>query len=690
MIRRVLVACAAAMAVAAPLAQAQAPGEEAPAEITPFEPLDVFGLEYAADPQISPDGGRIAYMRVSGDIMRDRFRPTIWVYDIAAADHRPLAQGHGSYTSPRWSPSGDRLAYVANESGDSELRALYLDTQEIVTIARTPAPPRGFVWGPEGETIYFSMFVTEDPPAPAALPRRPTGANWAEAALVIEETTYRRDGAGYVPPGHAQLFEVPAEGGTPRQLTVAEADVGGGLTITPDGETLVFSANLEPGGESDPVESDLYALDLATGSQARLTTRDGPDGSPAISPDGETLAYVGYDDRRRGYQVAELYVMALPDGAPRSLTADLDRSARAPAWSADGRSLYFLYDDRGVTHLARTDLSGERTIVASDIGGATLGRPYPSGSFSLGPDERIATVTTSPSRPAELTLVDRGAVRQLTALNEDLLGHSTMGRVEVIRTPSSADGLEIEGWVVYPPDFDPTQRYPLLLEIHGGPFANYGPRFSAEMQLFAAAGYVTLYANPRGSTSYGEAFADHIHHAYPSQDYDDLISIVDAVIAQGFIDEDRLFVTGGSGGGVLTAWIVGSTDRFRAAAVAKPVINWTSFLLTADITAFVARHWFPAPPWEAPEHYWARSPLSLIGEVETPTMVMTGEADYRTPSGEAEQYYQALQLRGVPTRMVRLPGAAHGIAARPSHLLAKVAEILAWFEIHDVEGDDAP
>jgi len=208
------------------------------------------------------------------------------------------------------------------------------------------------------------------------------------------------------------------------------------------------------------------------------------------------------------------------------------------------------------------------------------------------------------------------------------------------------------------------------------------------VQLYAAAGYVVLYANPRGSTSYGEEFGNLIHHAYPGNDYDDLLSIVDATIARGYVDTSRLFVTGGSGGGVLTAWIVGKTDRFRAAVVAKPVIHWTSFVLTADAYNFFYKYWFPGYPWDEIEHYWKRSPLSLVGNVKTPTMLLTGDADWRTPISESEQFYQALQLRGVDSALVRIPGASHGIASRPSRLIAKIAHILEWFARHDVTDDD--
>ncbi|MCK5576624.1 MAG: S9 family peptidase, partial [Sphingomonadales bacterium] len=224
-------------------------------------------------------------------------------------------------------------------------------------------------------------------------------------------------------------------------------------------------------------------------------------------------------------------------------------------------------------------------------------------------------------------------------------------------------------------------------EIHGGPHAAYGPHWSTEVQLFAAKGYVVLFTNPRGSTSYGEEFANLIHHCYPCGDYQDLMDLVDATIDQKSIDKDALFVTGGSGGGVLTSWIVGKTDRFKAAVVAKPVINWTSFVLTADMYPYFTKYWLKGTPWDNPMHYWERSPLSLVGNVTTPTMLLTGEQDYRTPISESEQYYQALKLLGVETAMVRIQNSGHGIAGKPSNLMNKVAYILAWFEKHAKKSD---
>ena len=335
----------------------------------------------------------------------------------------------------------------------------------------------------------------------------------------------------------------------------------------------------------------------------------------------------------------------------------------------------------GDTVLASTDPRGRMTTLAKGLGGTSLGRPYSGAAFAVGGDDRYAVTLGTLQTPADIaTGVGGGKLARLTNLNETGLGSLELAAVEERWVESSADGERIQAWVAFPPGFDASKKYPLILEIHGGPHTNYGSRFSSEVQLYAAAGYVVLYVNPRGSTSYGARFANLIHHNYPNEDYDDLISAVDAVIEEGYVDPDQLYVTGGSGGGVLTAWIVGTTDRFRAAVVAKPVINWTSFSLTADNAPYFTQYWFPAMPWDDPEGYWKRSPLSRVGNVSTPTMLLTGESDLRTPISETEQYYQALRLRGIDTAMVRIPGASHSIAKRPSQLMAKVAAILEWFD----------
>jgi len=660
------------------LAQEASTPDEAAAH---FQPIDVFSLEYASDPQIAPDGSQVAYARQGMDIMNDRRHAAIWVVEADGSGHRPLTEPGLNASSPRWSPSGDRLAYVSSTDEGAEVFVRWMDTGQTAQLTQLAASPSGLAWSPDGSHLAFSMRVKRTPESFASMPRKPDGADWAPAPDVVDQVIYRSDGSGYLDAGYTHLFTLPAEGGAPRQITHGDYDHGGTPVWTPDGGALLFSANRHDDAALDPLNSEIYRVDLDSREITALTDRAGPDSAPTLAPGGDRIAYTGFDDRAQGYQVTRLYVMDADGSNPRVVTPNFDRDVQTPTWSADGQQIFFQYDDEGTTKIGSVTLDGQREELAMQVGGTTIGRPYTSGSFSLAADGRFAFTHSTPERPADVAIGQAGQPPQvLTALNEDLLSHKTLGAVEEFTYASSHDGRDIEGWIVTPPDFDPDGQYPLLLEIHGGPFAAYGPYFSSEVQLYAAAGYVVLYTNPRGSTSYGQDFGNAIHHAYPGYDYDDLISGVDAVIDRGFIDTDRLYVTGGSGGGVLTAWIVGQTDRFRAAVSAKPVINWYSWALTADMYPYGIKYWFPGPPWEHTAHYMERSPISLVGNVTTPTMLLTGTEDYRTPMSESEQYYQALQYHGVETALVRIPGAAHGIAARPSQLIAKVNYILAWFE----------
>ena len=650
--------------------------------------LDIFELEVAADTQISPDGSTIVYARRAMDIMSDRSVSKIWTVDFDGQNHRPLVAGPASYSSPRWSPSGDRIAYVSRVEGRGpQLHIRWMDTGQTAILTNVRSGPSSITWSPDGTQIAFSMFVPSDTKPLAAPPKKPKGAKWAPPVKVIETMPYRADGAGYLDVGYSQLFVVSAEGGTPRQITSGDYDHGGRLAWTPDGEQILLAANRQEDAAHDPLESELWSVDVASGDMAQLTDRDGPDANPAISPDGSRIAYLGFNDRRLGYQQPNVYIMDRESGDSRSITDEFDRQINDVQW-AGRNTLLVQYDDHGRTHIATLTLDGDMRSVADDVGGVSLGRPYTSGGFSVASNGAFAYTAGRPTRPADVG-VGRGMrdVRRITDLNTDALGHKAVSDIEEITWRSKDGDYEVQGWIAKPPGFDASKQYPLILEIHGGPFAAYGPQFAAEIQLYAAAGYVVLYANPRGSTSYGEAFGNEIHHNYPNEDYDDLMAGVDAVIERGYVDDNRLFVTGGSGGGVLTSWIVGKTDRFRAAVVAKPVINWLSFTLTADGTHFFARYWFADMPWENPDAYWARSPLSLVGNVTTPTALLTGEADYRTPISESEQYYQALKLRKVDTALIRVPGASHGIATRPSQLIAKVDNILAWFARYDESGD---
>jgi dipeptidyl aminopeptidase/acylaminoacyl peptidase len=670
--------CGTATCVA--VAPARAQSTQPPAER--FTLRDVFELEWAADPQISPDGRRVVFARSGFDIMKDGQRSALWVVNSDGSELRPLLAPGREAGTPRWSPDGGRLLYVSSVEGHSELFVRWMDTGQETNLTKLAESPGGLAWSPDGNWVAFTMFVPEQPKPFAELPAPPPGADWGPPIKFIDELNYRADGAGYLRKGHRHIFLLPALGGTPRRLTDGPFD-DGAPRWAPDGRALLFSANRVEGGEYDPNESEIYEVTLPGGAIRALTHRKGPDGSPQISPDGKLIAYTGFDDRDQGYQVTHLYVMNRDGSGSRMLAGTLDRDVVDPLWSRDGQGLFFQYDDSGDTRVGYLTLGGTLKPVVASLGGLSIDRPYGGSSYSLAADGSIAFTLAGPEHPADVAVARAGQPAQrLTRLNDDLFAAKQLGAVEEIWYRSGFDQRRVQGWIVKPPGFDPARRYPLLLEIHGGPFANYGPRFAADIQLYAAAGYVVLYTNPRGSTGYGEEFGNLIHHDYPNHDYDDLMTGVDSVIARGYVSADNLFVTGGSGGGVLTAWIVGHTNRFRAAVVAKPVINWSSFVLTADGLPFFSRYWFSGVPWDKQnfEQYARRSPLSYVGSVTTPTMLVTGEVDWRTPSSEEEQFYGELRLRHVPTAMMRIPDASHEIWEKPSNLIAKVAYILAWFE----------
>ncbi|MEQ8406493.1 MAG: S9 family peptidase [Oceanicaulis sp.] len=682
--KRALLA-AAALACAAPHAAFAQNAGAAPASGGPLQAADIFSLEMASDPQISPDGRQIAYVRRSNDIMTDQTRNAVWAIGYDGEGHRPLASGSASYSSPTWSPRSDRLIVAASEDGETTLQMIWPATGHMARLAELPFGAGGMSWSPDGRWIAFTMFTpAAGPQVDIGLPPKPPGAEWADPALVDETTRYEFDGVGEIPDGVSQIYVISAEGGAPRKITSVEDGSISGLEWTPDSRRILFSWGGREADGFDFRTSDIYAVDAAGGALEQITDFEGPEGSPKVSPDGRRLAFLGEQAREESHIDSDLYVMEMAGGEPQRLLSDLDRGIDQIEW-ADDRGLFVRFDDVGHTVLAYAGLNGGLDRLTDAIGGTTFGRPYTSGSFSAADNGRWAATLASAYDLADVGVGSRrGRAEEITDLNADVLGVRELARVERMTWESSADGQEIEGWVAYPPGFDPEQSYPMILEIHGGPHTAYGPQFSGEVQLFAAAGYMVLYTNPRGSTSYGETFANEIDKAYPGEDVDDLLSGVDALVARGFIDEDRLYVTGGSGGGVLTAQLIGLTDRFAAAAVGKPVINWTSFTLAADIGPAIHRYWFGVTPWEAPEEYWRRSPLSLVGEVETPTLVFVGAEDRRTPVFESEQYYNALQIRGIESRLVRIPGTYHGIAdSRPSRLLQKAGHILAWFEQYD-------
>jgi len=663
---------------------------EAAGGVNLFRAEDVFELEYASGPQVSPDGTQIVYERQSNDIMTDSARSNLWIIAADGTGHRPLVSGTDSSSSPRWSPDGGRIAYMRSTDTGNGVYVRWMDTGQTALVANLQKPASNLTWSPDGKWLAFVMLVPVEPVVIAKPRKKPEGAEWSEPVKVINTAQYRWDGQGFLEPAHAHIFVLPADGGTPRQLTSGDFEHNSTLSWSADSAQIYFSSNRNDGWELQSGESDIYSVSIGDGTLTRLTDWQGGESSPVASPNGDYIAYVSDDNRMIPYRNRILHVMTRDGNDDRALTADLDSSVGSIQWSGN-REIYFQYDERAVRKVAKVSISGDMTDVAEGLGSVSLGRPYTSGDFTVSANGTVAYTFGTAYRPAEVAVTGRRGMRVLTALNDDLLGNRTLGTVTEVVYQSSFDGTEIQGWYMTPPDFTPGEKYPLILEIHGGPHLAYGPYFSAEMQLMASAGYVVFYDNHRGSTGYGEDFALLLQYKYAStEDFADHMSGVDVMIDRGIADPGNLFITGGSAGGIASAYAIGLTNRFNAAAVAKPVINWISKTLTGDSYINQISHQFPGPPWEEFDHYWKRSPLSLVGNMTTPAMLITGEEDYRTPISETEQLYQALKLKGVDVVMVRVPGSSHGIAGRPSRLIAKVDNILEWFRRYrsDLEVSD--
>lgn len=654
-----------------------------------FAAKDIFSLEYASEPQISPDGDKIIYIRNSNDIMTDGKNQNLWLLDVDSKEQVPLFSDEKQYSSPRWSANGEKIAFISNLTGSYQIHVHYLKQNRTALISQVQGSVGSLTWSPDGKWLAFTQLVADKRTVIAKMPEKPKGAKWSKPVVVIDQAYYQRDGSGLVKPGYKHIFVLPSEGGTPRQLTQGDFHHRGKLSWNKQSDAIVFSANRSKDWAYQSLEGDLYQVMLKGGELKQLTSTPGKEFNPVFSKNGKQLAFLSTSNALNPYRNAKLAIMDWKTKEVTRVAEGFDRSIKDPQWLSKSL-LAISYDDFGKRKLATITTKGKITDLTANLAGTTLGRPYISGSFTASDEGYMAFTQGSALRPADVAVINTGKkVSTLTQLNEDLLAYKTLGKVEEINYKSSFDGESIQGWYITPPNFDPTKKYPLILEIHGGPHLAYGPHFSAELQRFAAQGYVVFYDNHRGSSSYGERFAMLLKYKYSSkEDFADHNSGVDAMVDLGFIDEKNLFIAGGSAGGIATAYAIGLTERFSAAVVVKPVINWLSKVLTADSGLGQIPTQFPGMPWEHVEHYWQRSPMSLVGNVTTPTMLITGEEDLRTPMAQTEQFYQALKLRRIDTVLIKVPGAPHGIAGKPSRMITKVEHTLAWFEKYKTKIED--
>lgn len=639
-------------------------------------------FEQVADPQLSPDGSTIVFTRRWVNKLEDRFDAALWIMDADGSRQRFLIEG----SSPRWSPDGTRIAYIAPVEGKPQIHVRWMDAEGAVSqVTRLQEAPSNLKWSPDGRWLSFSMNVPYEKGWSISMPSAPRGANWTPAPRHVTELHYRQDRAGFMRPVRTHLFVVPAEGGTERAVTSGEYNVGArfdqlaggvGYDWTPDSRSIVFDGYLGDDADYNYRDSDIHIVDIASGDIRKLTQRAGNWTNPVVSPDGRTIAFTGHEKNRMSYKTGELFFMGIDGGDMRLGSGDLDRDVGGIIWAADNSGVHFTSQNEGTSNLYFAPVRGgvrQVTTGTHMLGISSIARNGLAVGVRSAPQEPGDIVGVALNRPAD--------VQRLTAVNEDVLANIRLGEVEEVWYTSTG-GTRVQGWIVKPPDFDPSNRYPLIMEIHGGPHGMYNVGFSYMYQNFAANGYVVLYTNPRGSTGYGTDFGNAIERAYPSVDYDDLMAGVDTVVGRGYIDETRMYVGGCSGGGVLSSWVIGHTDRFAAAAVRCPVSNWLSFAGHADVPLFTY-NFFDRPFWEDPEPWLRHSPLMYVGNVTTPTLLMTGQLDLRTPMSQTEEYYAALKMRRVPAELLQFEGEYHGTGSKPSNFMRTQLYMMSWYQRWD-------
>ena len=675
-------ACWLVLTAALPPARAQVPTPISTASAAPAtaaRPSRHLTLEQYLDwtdvqnPQISPDGTRILFTRRWVDKMNDKWETALWMMNADGSHARALGQGGDA----KWSPDGRRIVYTAKgePGGTPQIFVRWMDAEGATTqISHLTETPAALTWSPDGRTLAFTMNVPVKDDWKIAMPAPPKGAKWTEPPKVVTRLSYRADRIGYTDDSYRHIFVISADGGTARQITTGDFNHSP-PSFSGDGRWVAFSANRVPDWERAFRRSQVYAANIETGELRQLTSGSGSNANPQFSPDGRYIAYSGADSSDHSASPdTRLRVMNADGTNAHVVSGTLDRPIANAFWALDGDRLYFDVESEGARNLYVTTPAGTPHALTSGAHVLTVGSVARNGT--------AAAVRSTPTRPNDVvafTLPRTGtatAFTQLTNVNEDVLAGKQLATTEEVWY-TSKDGLRIQGWIVKPPDFDPTRKYPLILDIHGGPQAMYNVAFNYARQDHAANGYVVLYTNPRGSTGYGMAFTNAIKNAYPGSDYDDLMAGVDTVIGRGYVDPKSLYVYGCSGGGVLTAWIVGHTGRFAAAASLCPVINWISFVGETDGAAWYDN--FEKPFWEDPSEYLRRSPIMYVGHVTTPTLLMTGVLDLRTPIPQSEEFYRALKMRGVPTAMVRMNNEYHGTSSTPSNFLRTQLYLRSWF-----------
>jgi len=658
---------------------------------------DLFAFRWVASPQISPDGRHAAYVLVTANAKHDGYETSLWLVGTdGASTPRRLTAGPKD-GAPRWSPDGTTLAFLRPKDGHSQLYLLPLTGGEAQQLSDLPKGASPAAWSPDGKMIAFTSTTTAEDLAKKD--KKDKGDESKSDVRVVTQAEFRADDEGYFDPAeHTHIWTVSAgmpgdEPATARQVTSGPFDENA-PQWSRDGARLYFASDRVAESYYYPPDNNVYSVPPAGGTLDTIVNIDGPVFGPALAPDGQAVAFRGWVNPRaaRSYNQSDLFVWR--DGRAKNLTGDYDFDMggsvlgdQAPPrggegsspniWTADGKAVIVATTEHGRSNLVRFDAQTGAREPLTTGDHAVL-------AYTATPDaRRFALTIGDPTHLPDVYALDAQTKRltQLTHVNDSLFAKLRLVTPEDFWYPSF-DGRKIETWILKPVGFTPGKKYPLILNIHGGPHTAYGYIFFHEMQWMAAKGYVVVYPNPRGSTTYGQEFGNIIQYKYPGDDYKDLMVAVDSVIRRGYVDSTKLGVTGGSGGGLLTDWAVGHTHRFAAAVSQRDVADWLGFWYTADFTLFQPS-WFRSTPFRDPQEFLTRSPVRYADSVTTPLMFILGEEDLRAPPNQGgEAMFRALKYLHRTTVQVRFPGESHELSrsGKPVHRVERLQHILNWFD----------
>ena len=659
---------------------------------------DLYRFHLVTDCDLSPDGRHVVFSVQRVDKETEKKYTNLWLVPTDGGEARPFTRGDHADTKPTWAPDGSSIAFLSNRD-DEDQPQIYLipfrggEARQVTDLKGEFA---SIEWAPDG-TRLLCQFRKKDQQAL----EREQDEQKKKLGVVsrrVQRVFYKLDGEGFLPNERWHIWTIDAETGEGKQLTNSDVYDELDPRWSPDGKQIVFCSNHADDPDLDPDAVDIFIIAAEGGEPRKLNTPVGDKTKPAFSPDGETVAYLGQEGRGDWWKNTSLWVVpAVGPGEALNLTRRFDIHVGAatlndlpgtlplspPMWSNNGSRIFVQVSEHGNTTLGIVDLAregtGDEPTLSTVIGGDGV-----VGAFHLDDDqERVAYLHAAMFEPAEIWTceLDAGTPHKLSHVNAELLDQIDLGEVEEVWFDGPA-GRQLQGWIVTPPDFDPSRRHPLILEIHGGPHLQYGNAFMHEFYFLAAQGYVVAFTNPRGSRGYGEEHTKAIWNSWGTADYEDLMAWADYLADQPYVDVDRMGVGGGSYGGFMTNWIIGHTDRFSAAVTMRSVSNQISMYGSSDFNWVFQQELGNQPPWEAFDNYWEQSPISHIGSATTPTLVNHSENDLRCPIEQGEQVFVALKKLGVDTEMIRYPEEPHGLsrAGRTDRRVDRLAHILRWFD----------